>query len=257
MKNQLFYFLLCFLMVPLMQMKAQSTVVEGQSTEGKDFWVTFMRADQNDHSDASDKAVTLALTVSAKEECDVTFTNPNTNETQNVHLAAGAIQEIAFYTGDAGSLARTRTDAKKASITCYTYYPDSVDNSAIHVESTGIISLFASNRRSKSFDATNVLPTPSLLDEYLIQSVPPSDHQNSPQGTHFSIIATEDNTIVDYCPTVELECIKNAKNAYAYSGGIGMTDEQIALANWQIGDTLHTPTLNKGQVYYIWTGNYS
>ena len=36
-----------------------------------------------------------------------------------------------------------------------------------------------------------------------------------------------------------------------------MSEEQIALANWQVGDTLHTPVLNKGQVYYIWTGNYS
>lgn len=233
------------------------TVVEGQSTEGKDFWVTFMRADQNDHSDASDKAVTLALTVSAKEECDVTFTNPNTNETVNEHLTAGEIKEVDFYTGDASDLARTRTDAQKATITCYTYYPDSVDNCAIHVEATAPISVFASNRRSKSFDATNVLPTASLLDEYLIQAIAPSDHGGSPQGTHFCIIATEDNTVVDYCPTVELQCVKDAKSAYDFTGGVGLTPEQIALANWQVGDTLHTPVLNKGQVYYIWTGNYS
>ena len=258
MKKHLFYSLFCSLVfLPGIGLKAQSTVVEGQSTEGKDFWVTFMRADQNDHSDASDKAVTLALTVSAKEECDVTFTNPNTNETQNDHLAAGEIKEVAFYTGDAGQTARTRTDAQKATITCYTYYPDSVDNCAIHVEATAPISLFASNRRSKSFDATNVLPTASLLDEYLIQTIAPSDHSGSPQGTHFCIIATEDNTVVDYCPTVELKCVQDAKSAYAFSGGVGMTPEQIALANWQVGDTLHTPILNRGQVYYIWTGNYS
>lgn len=258
MKKQTFIALLCGLLwVPFVGTKAQSTVAEGQSTEGKDFWVTFMRADQNDHSDADDKAVTLALTVSAKEECDVTFTNPNTGESTSKHLAAGSIEEIAFYTGDASETARTRTDAQKATITCYTFYPDSVDNCAIHVESTKAISLFASNRRSKSFDATNVLPSASLLDEYLIQSVSPSDHGGSPQGTHFAIIATENNTVVDYCPTVELQCIKDAKSALAFSGGVGMTDEQIALANWQVGDTLHTPVLNKGQVYYIWTGNYS
>ena len=257
MRKLFFISLLCGLMMIPSMSRAQSTVVEGQSTEGKDFWVTFMRADQNDHSDADDKAVTLALTVSAKEECDVTFTNPNTGESTNRHLAAGSIEEIAFYTGDASETARTRTDAQKATITCYTFYPDSVDNCAIHVESTKAISLFASNRRSKSFDATNVLPTASLLDEYLIQSVSPSDHGGSPQGTHFAIIATENNTVVDYCPTVELQCIKDAKSALAFSGGVGMTDEQIALANWKVGDTLHTPMLNKGQVYYIWTGNYS
>ena len=262
MKKQLFNALLCcLLMVPFTSAMADK-IDEGQSTEGKDFWVTFMRADQNDHSDASDKAVTLALTVSAKKECDVTFTNPNTGETTSRHLAAGSIEEVAFYTGDAGTAARTRTDGQKAIVTCYTYYPDSVDNSAIQVTSTDTISLFASNRRSKSFDATNVLPTPSLRDEYLIQAVPPSDHGGSPQGTHFCIIATENNTVVDYCPTVETIAITEAKNKLAYVGGPDsihlLTPEEQMFALYQFGkDTLHTPTLNKGQVYYIWTGNYS
>lgn len=260
MKKQLFSTLL----IGLLAMPAISTradvVDEGQSTEGKDFWVTFLQADQNDHSDASDKAITLALTVSAKEECDVTFTNPITKETFIEHVAAGGIKEVPFYTGDGSETARTRTDGQKARVTCYTIYPDSVDHSAIHVESTGIISLFASNRRSKSFDATNVLPTPSLQDEYLIQTIAPSDHENKPQGTHFCIIATEDNTIVDYCPTVELQSIKAAKEKKEWLGPDAesiMSPEEWALANWELGDTLHTPVLNEGQVYYIWTGKYS
>ena len=260
MKKQLFKALLfCLLAMPAMSIRAD-VIDEGQSTEGKDFWVTFMQADQNDHSDASDKAITLALTVSAKEECDVTFKNPITGEFINRHLTAGAIAEVPFYTGDGSETARTRTDAQKAAVTCYTIYPDSVDHSALHVESTGIISLFASNRRSKSFDATNVLPTPSLLDEYLIQTIAPSDHGNSPQGTHFCIIATEDNTIVDYCPTVELQCVKAAKSKKEWLGPAAeseMTPEELALANWVLGDTLHTPVLNEGQVYYVWTGKSS
>ena len=257
MKKQLFNALL----IGLLAMPAISTradvIDEGQSTEGKDFWVTFMRADQNDHSDASDKAVTLALTVSAKEECDVIFENIKTGESIEEHLEAGSIKEIPFYTGDASETARTRTDAQKATVTCYTFYPDSVDNCAIHVESSASISLFASNRRSKSFDATNVMPTASLLNEYLIQAVPPSDHGDSPQGTHFCIIATEDSTIVDYCPTVEVISVTKAKATYAFSQGEGMSPEEIALANWKLGDTLRTQVLNKGQVYYIWTGNKS
>ena len=268
MKKQFFYTLFCcFALMPFVGTKAD-TVVDGQSTEGKDFWVTFMQADQNDHSDASDKAVTLALTVSAKEECDVTFTNPITGESINRHLAAGAIDEVPFYTGDGGEAARTRTDAQKALVTCYTIYPDSVDHSAIHVESTGIISLFASNRRSKSFDATNVLPTPSLLDEYLIQTVAPSDHQNKPQGTHFCIIATEDNTVVDYCPTVftdvmislrqdaqDLENYIKTNNLPLDMLDTLLTENQKRLLHFELGkDTLSTPVLNKGQVYYIWTG---
>ena len=257
MRKQLFnILLLCLPAIPVMSIRAD-VVDEGQSTEGKDFWVTFLQADQNDHSDATDKAITLALTVSAKEDCDVTFKNPITGEFIQRHLTAGGIEEVHFYTGDGGDEARTRTDDKKALVTCYTIYADSVDHSAIHVESTGIISLFASNRRSKSFDATNVLPTPSLLDEYLIQTVAPSDHQDKPQGTHFAIIATEDNTIVDYCPTVELKCVADAKSKKEWLGPNAqaeMTPEEWALANWVLGDTMHTPVLNAGQVYYVWTG---
>ena len=249
--------LICLLAMPTISTRAD-VIDEGQSTEGKDFWVTFMQADQNDHSDASDKAITLALTVSAKEDCKVTFTNPITQEKIDTTLTAGSIAEVPFYTGDGGDAARTRTDAKKARVTCYTIYPDSADHSAIHVESTGTISLFASNRREKSFDATNVLPTPSLLDEYLIQTIAPSDHQNKPQGTHFCIIATEDNTIVDYCPTALTGAIRDSVNAAQtkkdFLGEDSLTVRDKYWLNYTVGDTLTTPVLNAGQVYYIWTG---
>ena len=255
MKKQLFYALLgCLVLTSFSSVKAD-TVVDGQSTEGKDFWVTFMQADQNDHSDDADEAITLALTVSAKEACEVTFTNPITGETLSETLAAGDIREVSFYTGDGSKTARTRTDSRKALVTCYTIYPDSADRSAIHVESTGTISLFASNRRSKSFDATNVLPTPSLLDEYLIQTVPPSDHENKPQGTHFCIIATEDNTVVDYCPTEYTQRIRSVFEEAASHYVLDPADS--ALLNFHIGDTLHTPVLQKGQVWYVWTGKQS
>ena len=260
MKKTLFYALLGCLLITQAGVQAQSTVQEGQSTEGTDFWVTFMQADQNDHSDASDKAITLALTVSAKEDCKVTFTNPITQEKIDTTLTAGSIAEVPFYTGDGGEAARTRTDAQKAKVTCYSIYADSVDNSGVHVESTAPISLFASNRRSKSFDATNVLPTASLLSEYLIQSVPPSDHQNKPQGTHFAIIATEDNTIVDYIPSVETTGIADAKKRKEWLGESAqsqMSPEEWKLANWEAGKTISTPALKKGQVYYIWTGQKS
>ena len=249
--------LICLLAITSISTRAD-VIDEGQSTEGKDFWVTFMQADQNDHSDASDKAITLALTVSAKENCKVTFTNPITQEKIDTTLTAGSIAEVPFYTGDGGEAARTRTDAQKARVTCYTIYPDSADHSAIHVESTGTISLFASNRREKSFDATNVLPTPSLLDEYLIQTIAPSDHQNKPQGTHFCIIATEDNTIVDYCPTALTGAIRDSVNAAQTKKDFvdeeKLTERDRYWLNYTVGDTLTTPVLNAGQVYYIWTG---
>ncbi len=51
MKKTFFLSLLCaMMMVSSLTAHAQSTVVEGQSTEGKDFWVTFMQADQDDNN---------------------------------------------------------------------------------------------------------------------------------------------------------------------------------------------------------------
>ena len=45
MKKQLFnILLLCLLAIPVMSIRAD-VVDEGQSTEGKDFWVTFLKAD--------------------------------------------------------------------------------------------------------------------------------------------------------------------------------------------------------------------
>lgn len=250
MKKQLFYSLLCFLMAPLMQMKAQSTVVEGQSTEGKDFWVTFMQADQDPNND-----LTLSLSISSREDCQVTITNPFTGYSELVNVTANVMKPVELYSGNV-LVSNARSAMATSGKVCYAVNSEQVDTCALHVTATANISLFATNYKRATFDATNVLPTASLLDEYVIQTYTPSDHGgvSSTQGSHFAIIASEDNTIVDYCPTEETTSITTAKSAYAFSGGVGMTPEDIALAQWQIGDTLHSPALQAGQVWYVWTG---
>ena len=64
-----------------------------------------------------------------------------------------------------------------------------------------------------------------------MQTYTPSDHEgvSDTQGSHFAIIAAEDGVVVDYWPTV-------ATTGHA--------------ANTKVT----TPTLNKGQVWYVWTG---
>lgn len=249
MKKQLFFPLLCMLLMPLMA-HAQSTVVEGQSTEGKDFWVTFMQADQDPNN-----TLVLSLSISAREDCRVTITNPYTNYSEDVNVTANDMQLVELYSGNVLTNNARSTMASTGKV-CYAVNSEQVDTCALHVTATKNISLFATNYKRATFDATNVLPTASLLDEYVIQTYTPSDHGgvSATQGSHFAIIAAEDNTIVDYCPTVNTTSIEAAKSAYAFSGGTGMTAEEIALANFQVGDTLHSPVLMKGQVYYVWTG---
>ena len=251
MKKQLFNALLCcFLAIPFISSWAD-TVVDGQSTEGKDFWVTFMQADQDDNN-----GLVLSLSISSREDCQVTISNPFTSYSETVSVLANEMKLVQLYSGNV--LANNARSAMATSgKVCYAVNSEKVDTCALHVTATKNISLFATNYKKATFDATNVLPTPSLLSEYLVQVYTPSDKDGvaASQGSHFAVIATEDNTIVDYCPSVPTKAINAAISSYEYSGGAGMTAEEIALAQYQFGrDTLHSPVLKKGQVWYVWTG---
>lgn len=250
MRKHFFSSLFCGLMMIPCFGHAQSTVVEGQSTEGKDFWVTFMQADQDPNND-----LTLSLSISSREDCQVTISNPYTGYTEKVDVTANQMQLVELYSGNV-LVSNARSTMATSKKVCYAVYSEQIDTCALHVTATANIALFATNYKRATFDATNVLPTASLLDEYIIQTYTPSDHggTDKTQGSHFAVIAAEDNTIVDYCPTEATEAINTAKSAYAFSGGVGMSDEELALANWTAGDTLHSPALKKGQVWYVWTG---
>lgn len=249
MKKQLLYGFICGLLLLPASIQAQGTVQDGQSTEGKDFWVTFLQADQGDND------LILQLSISAREDCQVTINNPFTTYSETLNVTANQMELVTLYHGNV--IASTaRTSMSSTGKICYAVNSETVDTCALHVTSDKNISLFATNYKYATFDATNVLPTASLLDEYYIQTYTPSDHGgvSSTQGSHFAVIAAEDNTIIDYIPTEATQIINSAKNSYAFSQGLGMSEEDIALANWQVGDTLHSPVLMKGQVFYVWTG---
>ena len=254
MKKQLFKALLfCLLAMPAMSIRAD-VVDEGQSTEGKDFWVTFMQADQDPNND-----LTLSLSISSREDCQVTITNPFSGYTENVNVTANQMQLVELYSGNV-LVNNARSTMATTGKVCYAVNSEQVDTCALHVTATKNISLFATNYKKATFDATNVLPTPSLLDEYIIQTYTPSDHGgvSSTQGSHFAIIAAEDNTIVDYCPTVPTQSINDSINAAQtkkdFMGEDALTEREKFWLNYTVGDTLHSPVLNAGQVYYVWTG---
>ena len=159
---------------------------------------------------------------------------------------------------------------------CYAVNSEQIDTCALHVTSTANISLFATNYKKATFDATNVLPTKSLLKDYVIQAYTPSDHDGTAQGTHFAIIATEDNTSVTYTPSVLTpknrtgyeEYLANKDKEYVDNPFLSPEENAKAKAEFEakkaeliaqwgsfvIGEHSETVTLNKGQVYYVWTG---
>ena len=88
MKKQLLNALLfCLLVVPAMSTQA-AVVDEGQSTEGKDFWVTFMQADQGSNS------LILQLSISAREDCQVVINNPFTQYNETVNVVANEMKLV-------------------------------------------------------------------------------------------------------------------------------------------------------------------
>ncbi len=210
---------ICILLFVLAIFSVKS-FAQSAGTEGKDFWVTFLSAD---HLDGDDKKITLSLSISASKNCEVTIENPYTGYSISRRVTANQLFQEQLYNG-------TAKNSNNDKVGCYTVInTEQALNTAVHITSTENISVYASNFKDKSFDATNVLPTTALTDNYIVQTYPASDHQDKPQGSHFAIVATEDNTIAD----IDLTTKTN-------TGKTGI---------------LTTPTLKKGQVYYVWTGN--
>lgn len=225
----------CFAFFSTPCVYAQSISHEGQSTEGTDFWVTLMRSD-------ADNPTELSLRFSTKNQSTtIRVENSYTGYDTTLTLPANAL----------GTLVLQKSD-------CYVGTSDNekISNKALHITATENISLIAANYRDKSFDVAAILPTSSLKDEYRIQCYTPADHESKYQGSHFAIIATEDNTVVDYCPTVETKNIREYKTEYAKWGDelFNTYPEYLPFKDFTLGDTLSTPVLMKGQVYYVWTG---
>ena len=175
------------------------------STQGRDFWFTFL---SNQTSDPTQ----TCLILSAERACSVTVSNPNTGWSTTASIPAGGRVDVDIPFAQA-------------------YYPSSSDNSVrnfgCHLVATDVISAYTMNYRHASFDGGHLLPTETLADNYMIETIPPGI-----DGSIVMIVATEDNTVVDITPSV------------ATSGGWAANSQQ-------------TITLNTGQTYQFSTSSES
>lgn len=182
-----------------------------QTTEGTDFWVTLMRGDEGKFDD-------LLLSFSANHATKVYVENKETDYRDTVEVGDNDIQQLNLNAHESSCYV---TDAQE----------ETPVYRALHVTSDKPISLIAANYKNKSFDVASILPTRALLSEYRIQCYDPYSHSGTAQGSHFAIVAADDNVIVDIVLTAG-------------------TDK-----GEQAGDTITTDVLKRGQVYYVWTGN--
>ena len=205
MKKQLFFFLGAVVLLTLLPSR-----LFAQSTEGTDFWVTLMRGDERNYDD-------LLLTFSANHATKVYIENNATGYKDTVEVGDNDIQQLNLNANEESCYV---TDLQQ----------ETPVYRALHVTSDKPISLIAANYKNKSFDVASILPTSALLSEYRIQCYSPTAHEDNAQGSHFAIVAADDNVVVDIVLTANTN-----KGEHA-------------------GETLTTDTLKRGQVYYVWTG---
>ncbi len=192
-------FLIAFILIAIMN----SGFTQSPSTLGKEFWVTFL-----ENIDEG-SPLELKLIITGSRNCSGNITNPNTGWNLPFTVTSGLVTELVIPAAQA-----------------YTINSESITQTGLFVTSTDTVSLYASNLTSASFDITNVLPLPSLMEEYMVQTYP----INTRNG-EFIILATEDNTIVDITPACATE-------------------------NGHAANTLFNVTLDRGECYQVASTTY-
>ena len=163
---------------------------QSTSTQGKEFWLSFMHNGFRDHS--SGGWVINQVLISAKRDCSGTVSNPLSGWSQNFIVSANSIttveipEEQGYHKG--GEYER-------------------IFEKGIKVTANDTVSVYCTNIAYVSFDASFVLPVESLGDEYIIQCCDQSRPGHNPyvwnnETTAFVIVATEDNTTIDITPSV-------------------------------------------------------
>lgn len=144
------------------------------STQGTDFWFSFM---SNNNSDPTQ----ICLILSAERACSVTVTNPNTGWSTTASIPAGGRVDVNIPIAQA-------------------FVPSGRDNTILnygcHLVATDVISAYTMNYRNASFDGAHLLPTEALADNYMVETIPPGLN-----GSSVLLLGTEDNTVIDITPT--------------------------------------------------------
>ena len=197
------------------------------ATQGTDFWLCFPPTHTGFGHHYS------RLYVVAERECDVTVTNEQMHYSFTEHvidrLHATPSQNYIEIPNNINSYIDTIFRDDSYNPIPFSQQPGRLPQArGIHVTSTDTISLYLFVYAVGFSDACNVLPTELLRDEYVISVYPrvESSYSNTPYRSAFTVVATEDSTVVDII---------------------------LADNDWvgrHPGDTV-TVTLNKGELYYV------
>lgn len=200
MKKLLFIFILLF--------SSFSSHSQEMSTMGKDFWFSFAEG----RIEAA-----MSVTITGTRACTGVVTNPNTGWSQTFNVPANGSTVLSIDTA-----------------TSYNTASGIVKNKGLHLTTTDTVSVYASNFLTTSFDASFVLPTESLRDEYMIQTY---KTKTADRPSEILIVAIEDSTVVDIFPTAGTVNISNGTNSFSRVLNAGQTLQLQSVANGDYSGT--------------------
>lgn len=158
------------------------------STQGKEFWFSFM---QNGYKRNSGTWVETQVMIIAKRACSGTVTNPRTN------------WSMPFTVDDESAVVLSIPENQG-----YNEDNEGIPSDyGLLLTATDTVSVSIANCATNTFDASFVLPVESLGSDYIVQCDRQSHSQTSVgfpgmETSAFLIVATEDNTEVTINPSV-------------------------------------------------------
>ena len=181
------------------------------TTQGTEFWVSFIGNGFKTRFDPLTGLpdftwLRIQLIVSAKRDCNCTVTNPNTNYQQTFHVNANSTYLFDDIPWDEAYMELEEHGQ--------------ILNKGLRITADDTISVYCANIAEVSFDASYILPTPALGNDYIIQTYDQSSTSNAFYGNFYTsaflIVATEDGeTTVDITPTVNTLDGHTANNEYS------------------------------------------
>jgi len=194
--------ILFFLLISL-SLNAQT-----KSNKGTEFLLGFMK-----HIDGTVAGMSLYITSDSNTSGTVSMPDQNWSTT---------------FTVTANSVTVVNIDVPKAYVDC----SDCIRSKGIRVESLKKVVVYAHHYQGARSDATLVLPTATLGNEYYVMSYQEAVGSNANARSEFIVIADKDNTKVNITPSVAISRINGstrpANTTYQISLNAGQIYQGIA-----------------------------
>lgn len=166
-----------FIFIVLSCVAHNGTQAQSLSSKGTDFWFGFMENLQT-------SGIKLSVHISSEVNTSGVISIPLGGWSQNFTVTAGTTTTINVPTNTAMATGS-----------------ETVSNKGVHIISSDNISVYAMNYDNATFDATLVLPTPTLGQEYYVLTYDGLDFSGTKYPSEFMVVATEDNTTVEITPS--------------------------------------------------------